>query len=89
MNTHYSAAELSKLIEAANTVCERNDNKPELVVLRHLNVFDVPQTHAKFTQDDLVADQHIFKYLKRLVARGGIELAAYLYDKQGLCFPNP
>jgi hypothetical protein len=82
MNTHYSAAELSKLIEAANTVCERNDNKPELVVLRHLNVFDVPQTHAKFTQDDLVADQH-------LVARGGIELAAYLYDKQGLCFPNP
>ena len=38
MTTHYSAAELSKLIEAANKVCERNGNKPELVVLRRLNV---------------------------------------------------
>ena len=38
MTTHYSAAELSKLIEAANAVCERNGNKPELVVLRRLNV---------------------------------------------------
>jgi integrase len=38
MTTHYSAAELSKLIEAANTVCERNGNRPELVVLRRLNV---------------------------------------------------
>ena len=38
MTTHYSAAELSKLIEAANAVCERNGNRPELVVLRRLNV---------------------------------------------------
>ena len=38
MTTHYSAAELTKLIEAANSVCERNGNKPELVVLRRLNV---------------------------------------------------
>ena len=38
MTTHYSAAELSKLIEAANSVCERRGNKPELVVLRRLNV---------------------------------------------------
>jgi integrase len=38
MTTHYSAAELSKLIEAANTVCERRGNKPELVVLRRLSV---------------------------------------------------
>jgi integrase len=38
MTTHYSAAELSKLIEAANRVCERDGNKPELVVLRRLNV---------------------------------------------------
>ena len=36
MTTHYSAAELSKLIEAANTVCERNGNRPELVVFRRL-----------------------------------------------------
>lgn len=34
MTTHYSAAELTKLIEAANSVCERNGNKPELTVLR-------------------------------------------------------
>lgn len=37
MTTHYSAAELSKLIESANRVCERNGNRPELVVLRRLN----------------------------------------------------
>jgi len=38
MTTHYSAAELSKLIEAANSVCERDGKRPELVVLRRLNV---------------------------------------------------
>ena len=38
MTTHYSAAELSMLIEAANKVCERNGIRPELVVLRRLNV---------------------------------------------------
>ena len=38
MTTHYSAAELSQLIEAANSVCERSGNKPELVVLRRLSV---------------------------------------------------
>ncbi|MCH7820964.1 MAG: tyrosine-type recombinase/integrase [Proteobacteria bacterium] len=38
MTTHYSAAELSKLIEAANSVCERSGNKPELVVLRRIGV---------------------------------------------------
>ena len=36
LTTHYSAAELTRLIEAANSVCDRNDNKPELVVLRRL-----------------------------------------------------
>ncbi len=38
MTTHYSAAELSKLIEAANSVCERSGNRPELVVLRRLSI---------------------------------------------------
>ena len=38
MTTHYSAAELTELIEAANSVCERNGNRPELVVLRRLSV---------------------------------------------------
>jgi integrase len=39
MTTHYSAAVLTKLIDAANTVCERDGSgKPELVVLRRLAV---------------------------------------------------
>jgi len=38
ITTHYSAAELSRLIEAANSVCERGTGKPELVVLRRLSV---------------------------------------------------
>jgi integrase len=36
ITTHYSAAELSRLIEAANAVCEQGSKKPELVVLRRL-----------------------------------------------------
>ena len=38
ITTHYSAAELSRLIEAANRVCDRGQGKPELVVLRRLSV---------------------------------------------------
>jgi integrase len=34
ITTHYSAAELSRLIEAAETVVDRNGKRPELVVLR-------------------------------------------------------
>src|SRR5919109_947768 len=34
ITTHYSAAELSKLIEAANRVCEHDAQRPELLVLR-------------------------------------------------------
>ena len=34
ITTHYSAAELSKLIEAANRVCGSGARKPELVVLK-------------------------------------------------------
>ena len=34
ITTQYSAAELSGLLEAANSVCEREEGKPELVVLR-------------------------------------------------------
>ncbi len=37
VTTHYSAAELTSLIEAANLACERDGtNKPELVVLKRL-----------------------------------------------------
>jgi integrase len=38
ITTHYSGAELSRLIEAANSVCERKGKQPELVVLRRLNI---------------------------------------------------
>ena len=34
ITTHYSAAELSRLIEATDRVVERNGQRPELVVLR-------------------------------------------------------
>jgi integrase len=34
ITTHYSAAELTKLIDAANRVCDSGDRRPELVVLR-------------------------------------------------------
>lgn len=37
ITTHYSAAELTALIDAANTVCEKS-KKPELVVLRRLRL---------------------------------------------------
>src|SRR5687767_15712666 len=33
ITTHYSAVELSRLIEAANKVCEIDGRRPELVVL--------------------------------------------------------
>lgn len=38
ITTHYSAAELTKLIEAANSVCERDAGRPELVILRRVSV---------------------------------------------------
>jgi integrase len=37
ITTHYSAAELSLLIAAANRVCDRGTGKPELVVLRRIS----------------------------------------------------
>lgn len=38
ITTHYSAAELLRLNEAAESVCERQGRKPELAVLRRLSV---------------------------------------------------
>ncbi len=37
ITTYYSAAELSRLIEATNRVCESTQGKPDLVVLRRLS----------------------------------------------------
>ena len=38
ITTHYSAAELTRLLEATERVCGRNGKQPQLVVLRRLNV---------------------------------------------------
>lgn len=38
ITTHYSAAELSRLMEASERVCDRGNGRPELVVLRRLAV---------------------------------------------------
>ena len=38
ITTHYSAAELSRLIDTANSVCNRAEQRPELVVLRRLSL---------------------------------------------------
>jgi len=38
ITTHYSAAEVSKLIEAANRVCESDRRQPGLVVLRRVSI---------------------------------------------------
>jgi integrase len=43
ITTHYSAAELGNLIEAANRVCDMNNRRPDLVVLRGR----VPQNSRK------------------------------------------
>jgi integrase len=36
ITTHYSAAELGRLVEASNRVCDQDGRQPELVVLRGL-----------------------------------------------------
>jgi integrase len=39
ITTHYLAAELSQLVEVANSVCGHREYKPELVVLRRLSIY--------------------------------------------------
>lgn len=46
ITTHYSAAELSRLIEAADKVCDRDGRCPELVVLRGRLQGPSRKTHA-------------------------------------------
>jgi integrase len=46
ITTHYSAVDLSRLIEAAESVCERDGRRPDLVVLRSPRADAGP---AKFT----------------------------------------
>ncbi len=49
ITTHYSAAELSRLVEAADLVCERNGTRPELVVLKGALRENSRKTPAKVT----------------------------------------
>ena len=49
ITTHYSAAELARLVEAAESVCERNGQRPELVVLRGIARTKSRKTPAKNT----------------------------------------
>src|ERR671925_1497217 len=69
ITTHYSAAELSRLIEAANRVCDGNAGQPELVVLR-----GAVQTGSRKTPATAYPSlAKSAKSLKILVPRGGIE----------------
>jgi integrase len=48
ITTQHSAAELSRLVEAAETVTDRNGKRPELVVLRGVSPAKSRKTPAKF-----------------------------------------
>lgn len=48
ITTHYSAAELSRLIEAADRVSEKNGTRPEIVVLRGQLSAGSRKTHANW-----------------------------------------
>ena len=70
ITTHYSAAELARLIEAAERVCTSRSNSPELVVMRG----SIQRAPAKLPQ---TASQKLgrgAKGLGILVPRGRIEL---------------
>jgi integrase len=54
ITTHYSATDLVRLIEAAESVCERDGKRPELVVLRSgllRGPAKLPQGHSAKTAD--------------------------------------
>ena len=54
ITTHYSAAELSRLIGAANSVCERGTTDAELVVLRGSIQLASRKTHASARESGCV-----------------------------------
>jgi integrase len=54
ITTHYSAAELSRLIAAANSVCTRNTAQVELVVLRGSVRAESSKTHASARESGCV-----------------------------------
>lgn len=46
ITTHYSAVELTRLIEAAETVCHRGDRRPDFVILRSPALPESRKSHA-------------------------------------------
>lgn len=62
ITTHYSAAELGKLMDASNRVCERDGRQPELVILRGV----LHRGSAKLPQPGQTADENPAKSLKTL-----------------------
>jgi len=73
ITTHYSAAELSRLIAAANSVCERDTTHAELVVLRGSIQPGSRKTHASAHESGCV---ELPKSLRTLVGVAGLEPAA-------------
>ncbi len=70
ITTHYSAAELSKLIEAANSVCDRDGRHPDLVVLRGVIHNHSPQNPPHADCGDL---KNPAKLLKLMAGELGFE----------------
>ena len=58
MTTHYSAPELSRLLDGVNSICERDGRRPELVVLNGRFSGGVPQNSRKTDQADKTEDEH-------------------------------
>ena len=69
VTTHYSAAELARLIEAANRVCNVGNGGPELVVLRG----SLQPSPAKLPQGMIQQERGGAKSLEVMVPRDGIE----------------
>jgi hypothetical protein len=82
ITTHCSAVELSRLIEAAEKVCERDGRWPEMVVLRGA------LTPAKVPQRGLVLERVYCKFLISLAGGQGFE--AWLAESEfcGVGCPN-
>ena len=69
ITSHYSAAELSRLIEAAEKVCERNGDWPEMIVLRGA----LSHTPAKVPQRGSGLEGGSRKFLISLAGELGFE----------------
>ena len=73
ITTQYSAAELSRLIEAAERVIEQNGRRPELVVLRGIAGTNIPQLPRELPR----SKRGQAKPLKPLATPAGFEPATY------------